>query len=122
ADDATVLTGRCPPYGEAIALWPLAEMVRQLPDGELAAELPKEETFRAVRKLFEKVAHELPLVLVFEDVHWAEPTLLELVEHVADYAREAPILLLCLARPELLETTPTWSGGKLNATTILLGP
>src|SRR5207244_6711948 len=83
---------------------------------------PTEETFWAARKLFEALAREQPLVLVFEDLHWAEPTLLDLVEHVADLARDAPVLVVCLARPELLEERASWGGGKLNATSILLEP
>ena len=63
-----------------------------------------------------------PLVVVFDDIHWGEPTFLDLVEHVADWSREAPILLLCLARPELLDLRPGWGGGKLNATSVLLEP
>ena len=58
----------------------------------------------------------------FDDLHWAEETLLDLVEHVADLSRDAPILLLCMARPELLERRPSWGGGKWNATTVLLEP
>jgi tetratricopeptide (TPR) repeat protein len=81
-----------------------------------------EETFRAVRKLFEALARERPLVVVVDDLHWAEPTFVDLVEHVADWSREAPILLLCLARPELLDERTGWGGGKLNATSILLEP
>jgi class 3 adenylate cyclase/tetratricopeptide (TPR) repeat protein len=81
-----------------------------------------EEMFWAVRKLVETVAHRRPLVVLFEDIHWAEPTLLELIEHLADWSREAPILLLCTARPELLESRPSWGGGMRNATTILLEP
>ena len=61
-------------------------------------------------------------MIVFDDVHWGEPTFLDLVEHLADCARDAPILLVCLARPELLEARPGWAGGKLNATTALLEP
>jgi tetratricopeptide (TPR) repeat protein len=60
--------------------------------------------------------------VVFEDVHWAEPTLLDLIEHLAAWTRSAPMLVVCLARPELLENRPSWGGGKLNATSILLGP
>ncbi len=63
-----------------------------------------------------------PLVCVFDDLHWAEETLLDLVEHVADLARDAPILLLCMARPDLLERRQSWGGGKWNATTVLLEP
>ena len=60
-------------------------------------------------------------MVVFDDVHWGEPTFLDLIEHVADWSRDAPILLLCIARPELLDS-PGWGGGKLNATTVLLEP
>ena len=81
-----------------------------------------EETFWAVRKLLETLARERPVVVVFDDIHWAEPTLLDLVEHVADWSRDAPILLLCMARPELLDRRPGWAGGKLNASTTLLEP
>jgi predicted ATPase len=61
-------------------------------------------------------------VVVFDDVHWAEPTFLDLVEHVALYSREVPILLICIARPELLDTRRGWGGGALNATSMLLEP
>ena len=57
-----------------------------------------------------------------DDLQWAEPTFLELVEYIADLARDAPILLACMARPELLDDHPGWAGGKLNATSILLEP
>ena len=60
--------------------------------------------------------------MIFDDIHWAEPTLLDLIEHVADWSRDAPILLLCMARPDLLDDRPGWGGGKMNATTILLEP
>ena len=79
-----------------------------------------EETFWAVRQLFEAVARERPLIVVFEDIHWAEPTLLDLVDHIAEWSRDAPILLLCLARPELLDNRPNWGGGKLNSTSLML--
>jgi class 3 adenylate cyclase/tetratricopeptide (TPR) repeat protein len=62
------------------------------------------------------------LVVVLDDLHWAEPGLLDLVEHVADYARGVPVLLVAMARPEFLEQRPGWAGGKLNATTMLLEP
>src|SRR6185436_1110906 len=67
-------------------------------------------------------AAERPVLVVFDDLHWGEDTFLELVEHVADLSRDAPILLLCMARPELLDRRPTWAGGKLNATSALLEP
>ena len=63
-----------------------------------------------------------PLVLVFEDIHWAEEPLLELIEHLATWVREAPLLLLCLARPELLDIRPGWGGGRVRATAIELEP
>jgi class 3 adenylate cyclase/tetratricopeptide (TPR) repeat protein len=128
--DARVVTGRCLPYGEGITFWPLfgaldelgadasAEVLSLLQSG---ASTP-EELFFATRRLFEAVAREQPLVLVFDDVHWAEQTFLDLIDHVSDLAREAPILLVCLARPELLDARPAWGGGKLNATSVLLEP
>ena len=147
AGEATVLTGHCLSYGEGITYWPIREMVIEAagerPLGELLAGEDDadavasrvaaaigvtengglaEETFWAIRKLFELLALRKPLVLVFEDLHWAEPTLLDLVEHFPDSSRQAPILLLCLARPELLDQRPTWGGGKLNASSMLIGP
>src|SRR6478736_3820809 len=71
---------------------------------------PPEELFWAVRRLFEVLARERPLLVLLEDVHWAEPTLLDLIEHVSRWSRDAPILLLCVARPELLEEQPWWEG------------
>ena len=79
-----------------------------------------EQTFWAVRRLFEILAEERPLVLLLDDVHWAEPGLLDLVEHIADWSRDAPIFLLCVGRVELLEARPAWGGGKLAATMIQL--
>jgi class 3 adenylate cyclase len=117
---ATVVFGRCLPYGEGITYWPLLEVLEGL-GRELEIGAP-EETAWAARKLFEEVAAERPLVIVFDDIQWAEPTLLDLIEHVADLSRDAPIVLLCVARPELLDARPGWGGGKLNATTILLEP
>jgi tetratricopeptide (TPR) repeat protein len=81
-----------------------------------------EDTAWAARKLFEHLAISQPLVLVIDDLHWAEPLLLDLVEHLSDWTRDAPVLLLVIARPELLELRPGWGGGKVNATTILLEP
>ena len=75
-----------------------------------------------MRKLFESSAERAPLVVVFDDLHWGEPALLDLIEHVADLSRGAPILILCLARPELLDARLGWGGGELNATTLLLEP
>jgi DNA-binding SARP family transcriptional activator/tetratricopeptide (TPR) repeat protein len=81
-----------------------------------------EESFSAVRTFFEALARRRPLVLVFDDIHWGEATFLDLIEHLADWTRDAPILLICLARSELLDVRARWGGGKLNATSILLEP
>ncbi|MDQ3932606.1 MAG: AAA family ATPase [Actinomycetota bacterium] len=81
-----------------------------------------QETFWAVRKLFEALAAQRPLVVVFDDLHWGEPTFLDLLEYLVDWVREVPLLLLCLGRPELLETRPTWVAGKANASLINLAP
>ena len=76
----------------------------------------------ALRRLFEHIARTQPVVLVIDDIHWAEPLLLDLIEYLADWTRDAMLLVLCVARPELLEIRPGWGGGKVNATTILLEP
>jgi DNA-binding SARP family transcriptional activator/tetratricopeptide (TPR) repeat protein len=81
-----------------------------------------EEGLQAVRDYFAAIAARRPLVVVFDDIHWGEATFLDLVEHVADWSRGAPLLLVCVARPELLDARPGWAGGKLNATTVLLEP
>ncbi|HMA46868.1 MAG TPA: AAA family ATPase, partial [Frankiaceae bacterium] len=81
-----------------------------------------EESFWAVRAFLAALAEAAPLVLVFDDVHWAEPTLLDLIENIADWSRRVPILLLCLARPELLDERRDWGGGKLNSGSMLLQP
>jgi class 3 adenylate cyclase/tetratricopeptide (TPR) repeat protein len=130
---ATVAVGRCLPYGDGITFWPLTELIQRLggeqavaqaagddPDAGLVVErlrvlggrgtAPPEELFWAVRRLFELLAQERPLLVVLEDVHWAEPMLLDLVEHVSRWSHDAPILLLCVARPELLEERPQWEG------------
>ncbi|MDX6508276.1 MAG: hypothetical protein QOG81_28, partial [Gaiellaceae bacterium] len=146
AVDARVVRGRCLSYGEGISYWPVVEVVKQLlgdePERRLLELVPNElaapalgallgsetattspdEIAWTVRKLLEATATERPLVVAFDDIHWGEPTFLDLIEHVADLSRNAPILLLCTARPELLDVRPGWSGGKLNATTVLLEP
>ena len=125
-ESANVLSGRCLSYGDGITFWPLVEVFQQAgAEQELEAALEAtspDQTYWAVRSSFERMAEDRPLVLVFDDLHWAEPSLLDLLEHVADLSRDAPILLVCLARPEFLDARPTWGGGKLNATTILLEP
>ena len=154
---ATILRGRCLPYGEGITFWPVREFVQaaagivdtdppaealqkvakllqEEDDPDLIAEhvgqatglaevtAASEEIFWAIRKFLESQARDRPLVVVMDDIHWAEPTMLDLIEHVADWSRDAPILLICLARPEFLDHRPNWGGGKLHATSILLEP
>jgi class 3 adenylate cyclase/tetratricopeptide (TPR) repeat protein len=133
-ENTTVVSGRCLSYGEGISYWPVTQVVKQLVaegslDGPLASILgdasaasSPQEIAWAFRKLLEAHAADEPVILVFEDVHWGEPAFLDLVEHVADLSRDAPILLLCMARPELLDARPVWGGGKLNATNVLLEP
>ncbi|MGB2874636.1 MAG: AAA family ATPase [Gaiellaceae bacterium] len=84
--------------------------------------VPQSESFSAWRRFLETLADRRPLVLVFEDLHWADDGLLDFVDGLVDWARSAPILLLCTARPELLERRPGWGGGKANAATISLPP
>jgi class 3 adenylate cyclase/tetratricopeptide (TPR) repeat protein len=76
----------------------------------------------AVRSLFEALAAERPLVVVLDDLQWAQPAMLDLVDHIADWSRDAPILLVVLARQELLDLRPAWGGGKRSATSISLEP
>jgi class 3 adenylate cyclase/tetratricopeptide (TPR) repeat protein len=121
--EATVVRGRCLPYGEGITYWPVVEVLKQLdtlPLDEAAAEAIRsllgetevatsaEEIAWAFRKTLEQAAAERPLVVVFDDVQWGEETFLDLIEHVALLSSGASILLLCIARPELTERRPAW--------------
>ena len=72
-------------------------------------QFPVQELFWGTRKLFELLARERPLVVVFEDLHWAEPTFLDLVEHIAKTIEDAPVLVLCNSRPDLIEVRPEWA-------------
>jgi class 3 adenylate cyclase/tetratricopeptide (TPR) repeat protein len=142
--DATVLRGRCLPYGDGITFWAVAELIRQaagirdehsqeqaesrvvsLLAGEDDAELVSkrvgqaiglsaggaaaEEIAWAIRRLFETLARRRPLTLLIDDIQWAETTLLDLLAGMPRLMQGAPILLLCLARPELLEERPEWA-------------
>jgi class 3 adenylate cyclase/tetratricopeptide (TPR) repeat protein len=137
AAEAEVVQGTCLSYGEGITYWPVVEVLKQLPEGPV--EEPAAATVRALlgeeelatsseeiawafRKVLETAAATQPLLCVFDDLHWGEETFLDLVEHVADLSRDAPILLLCMGRPDLLDRRPAWGGGKVNSTTVLLEP
>ena len=139
---ATVLVGRCVSYGEGATYLPLAEAIRQavpervrgtvaslMRDDEHAdlvaqriAELTGEaegsastgELFWALRRFLEALSTQRPVLLVLDDVHWAEPTLLDLVEYLAAWVSDAPVLVLCLARPDLLEGRPGWAEGGIQ--------
>jgi class 3 adenylate cyclase/tetratricopeptide (TPR) repeat protein len=140
--------GRCLSYGEGITYWPLAEIVRQVggedpravvselvggDDGELVGErvagavglgettARTEEIFWAVRRLFESLADKRPLLVVLDDVHWAEPTFLDLVEYLLAFAR-GPIFLVCAARPDLFDVRPSWAAPRRGATLVSLQP
>jgi class 3 adenylate cyclase/tetratricopeptide (TPR) repeat protein len=82
----------------------------------------QKKAFAAWRNLFEALADEVPLVLVIEDLHWADDAMLEFVDYVVDWANDVPLLLVCTSRPELFERRPGWGGGKANATTLSLAP
>jgi class 3 adenylate cyclase len=123
--DATVVRGRCLPYGEGITYWPVVEVLKQLrvrPTDEVAAVAIRslldeseaattaDEIAWAFRKTLEEAASQNPLVVVFDDIHWGEETFRDLIEHVALLSFGAPILLLCIARPELSERRPHLAG------------
>jgi DNA-binding SARP family transcriptional activator/tetratricopeptide (TPR) repeat protein len=147
--DATALTGRCVSYGEGATFLPLTEIVRQAAptrprreiaslfagdeDAALIAEHVTQligdadgvastgEVFWAVRRFLEALALTSPLVVVLEDVHWAEPTFLDLVEYLDAWRADAPLLVVCLARPELLEQRPGWAAREKTLTLEPLG-
>jgi tetratricopeptide (TPR) repeat protein len=134
-----VVTGRCLPYGEGITFWPLREVVRQVSGGDdsldrikdlLAGEadggavaeqlhralgsvsqgrIAAAEIFWAARRFLEALARHRPVLAVFEDLHWAEPTFLDLVESLALQPGRSPIAVVCIGRPELLDQRPAWA-------------
>ena len=155
-DRATVIEGRCLPYGEGITFWPVTTVLRDAagiidrdpPDvarrklsslltgaddaaligDRLSALLGLglatpgiQETFWAFRKLLEHLGTQRPLVAVFDDIQWGEPTFLDLLEYLVDWI-QAPVLVLCLARPDLLETHPGWTKPRINTALITLEP
>ena len=148
--DARVLVARSAAYGEGSSFAPLAEIIRRLGGespfdairGVLAADDERdvvverisaaiglsesggqtETTFWAVRRLLEALAREGPVVVVLDDLHWADPTFLDLVEYVVDWAFDSPIMLLGLSRPELLDERPNLAGAGRNASAVALKP
>ena len=80
------------------------------------------ESFAAWRRFFEALAEQNPLVLVFDGLHWADDDLLDFIDHLVDWSSNSAILVVCAARPELLDRRPAWGGGKLNAATVSVGP
>jgi class 3 adenylate cyclase/tetratricopeptide (TPR) repeat protein len=117
-DDALEKLRDCCPDEAVADLLALASGVLEAVKGERN----QQEIAWAAREWAEKLAEPQPLVLVFEDIHWAEDALLELIEHMSTWVKNVPILLLCLARPELLDLRPGWSGGRVRATAIELEP
>jgi class 3 adenylate cyclase/tetratricopeptide (TPR) repeat protein len=99
-------------------LAPLVGLVRE--DAEATDD--QNELFTAWRRFFETVAMDRPLVLLFEDLQWADDALLAFIEHLAEWAAPVPMLIICAARPELLDRRAGWGGGKRNSMTIALPP
>jgi class 3 adenylate cyclase len=166
-----IVIGRCLSYGEGIAYWPLAEILKSLagvsnddPSGvaverigalvdDVLTDTPEQtrelttaalaftlgldagneefarlqpsavraELDRAWRVLLSTLATRSPLVVVVDDIHWADPVLLDLLEELADRSL-GPILLVCPARPELTDTRPTWGGGRRSVSSVFLSP
>jgi tetratricopeptide (TPR) repeat protein len=135
-EQASVLLGHCLPYGEGITYWPLRDIVRSaagdltlpaiesLLEGDEDAERianrvgaaigvtsrteAPEEMFWATRRLLDRLARRQPVIVALDDLQWADETFLDLIEYLAGWAGDAPLLILCLARPELLERRPSW--------------
>jgi len=148
-EEARVLVGRCVSYGEGATYLPIAEIVRQaaaehslagiralLPEEEDADAVAQRvaeligivespaapgETFWAVRRLLEAIARDRPVLVALDDIHWAEPTLLDLVEYLGEWG-EGPILVVCLARRDLLETRAGWGGPTSTGFVVELEP
>jgi class 3 adenylate cyclase/tetratricopeptide (TPR) repeat protein len=157
--------GRCLAYGDGVAFWALAEVVKaqagileqdaeEVTAGKLHAAVTdvldderdarwveshlrplvgletetglggdrRGEAFAAWRRFLESLAEQHPFVLVLEDLHWADEGLLDFVHELVDWLSGVPLLVVCSARPELLERRPGWGGGKLNASTLGLSP
>ncbi len=100
---------------------PIVEGIAHILGFSDAAPVPG-ETLRAIRRLLEALAVERPIVLLIEDIHWAEPTLLEMLEGLADWLGDTASLILCTTRPDIFERRPGWGGGRPNASMIALRP
>ena len=100
----------------------LAGRLRPLVGLEAAGVGGREESFGAWQRLIEAMADRNPLILVLEDLQWADDGTLDFIEHLVDWTSDVPLLVLCTSRPELLERRPTWGGGRLNSHTIALAP
>jgi class 3 adenylate cyclase/tetratricopeptide (TPR) repeat protein len=126
ASDARVLSGHCRPYGEGITYEPLREIFAaagmETTLDEAVTLGSTEDTFRSVHAALEQRAREQPHVLVIEDIHWAQPTLLDLLEHLVERIHDAPLLLLCMSRPVLLDVRPGWGNGRVNSESLTLQP
>jgi class 3 adenylate cyclase/tetratricopeptide (TPR) repeat protein len=116
--EARVLVGRCPPYGEGTTFSPVREVFRAAGAEDSELDGSSFEAFAATRRMLEELAGQGPVVAAFDDIHWAEETMLDLLEHLAARLATAPVLLLCLARPELAERRPQWL--QTSATAVLL--
>ena len=148
--EARAVVGRCVAYGEGVTYLPLAEIVRQIAGAEpepvltrILSEVERgpiatrlimgalgandepgspEETAWAFRRLFEALAASRPLVVVVDDIHWADETLLDLLEYLVGFSSGAPILLLCLARPDVFDVRPSWGAPRTGTTLVSLSP
>jgi class 3 adenylate cyclase len=123
AEKLRVVVEEAVPAEDDVA-WVLGELkpLVGLAEGDGTGAGSRTESFAAWRRFFEGLAELDPLVLVFEDLHWADEGLLDFVDHLVDWAAGVPILVVATARPELLTRRPGWGGGKPNATTISLSP
>jgi class 3 adenylate cyclase/tetratricopeptide (TPR) repeat protein len=100
----------------------LAFAIGLVPEAPVSGEAIDDEITWAVRRMIEAHAAEQPLLLVVEDIHWAAPPLLDLLEHLATWLREVPVLIVCLARPDLIDARPAWGAGRMEASRISLEP
>jgi class 3 adenylate cyclase/tetratricopeptide (TPR) repeat protein len=149
--EVTVLTGRCSAYGQGITYRPLAEMLETSGWAKLArtmaaagadaaraakslasimsAGVPAEaetagieEISWSVRYLLAQLGKKKPVIMIWEDLHWAESTLLDMIDDLVSWLTDVPVLIICVARLELLDTRPSWAGGKPSVVTMEVGP